>query len=139
LEFDLAPESTLVTTRLQVVRRDGEPADVPLELDGEDLELVGIAVDGVALDASRYVLSGSALAVSGLPARASLEIVSRCRPAENSTLMGLYVSGQSLFTQCEAQGFRRIAWFADRPDVMSRYRVIMRADKGRYPVLLSNG
>jgi len=139
LEFDLAPDSTLVTARLQVVRRDGTPADAPLELDGEALELVGISLDGVPLDSGRHELSGSRLTVSGLPERANLEIVSRCRPAANSTLMGLYVSGQSLFTQCEAQGFRRIAWFPDRPDVMSTYRVVLRADKARYPVLLSNG
>jgi len=139
LEFDLAAETTLVRARMAVERRAAAPADAPLELDGEDLELVSLAVDGVPLAADRYTLSGARLAIRGLPARATLEIASRCRPAANSTLMGLYVSGRSLFTQCEAEGFRRIVWSADRPDVMSRYRVTLRAARDDYPVLLSNG
>lgn len=138
LAFDLAPEATEVRCVMQVQRKADASADAALVLDGEDLELVSVAVDGQPLAADRYHQSEHSLALYGLPADASVEIVSRCKPAANSTLMGLYVSGGNFFTQCEAEGFRRITWFADRPDVMSRYRVTLRAEPA-YPVLLSNG
>ncbi|MBR8655068.1 aminopeptidase N [Achromobacter sp. Marseille-Q0513] len=138
LGFDLAPESTEVRCVMQVRRKPGASADAALVLDGEELELVSVGVDGSPLPADRYHLSEHSLALYGLPETATVEIVSRCKPAANSTLMGLYVSGGNFFTQCEAEGFRRITWFADRPDVMSRYRVTLRA-AADYPVLLSNG
>jgi len=138
LAFDLDPESTEVRSTLKVERKPDAPADAPLVLDGADLELVWVQVDGQPWPAARYTLDESTLTLTGLPARATVEIVSRCRPGANSTLMGLYVSGGNFFTQCEAEGFRRITWFADRPDVMSRYRVTLRAGAD-YPVLLSNG
>jgi len=137
LEFDLDAQSTLVTARLRV-RRQGE-AQAPLQLDGEELELLSVAVDGEPWGPDRYTVGPARLDLPGLPGEAVVELVSRCSPQANSKLMGLYVSGESLFTQCEAEGFRRICWFADRPDVMSRYRVTLRADAARYPVLLSNG
>ncbi|GAA4331887.1 aminopeptidase N [Pigmentiphaga soli] len=136
LEFDLDPHSTQVRTRLQVQRREPE---APLVLDGQDLELVSVVVDGQAWDAGRYRREADTLTLPGLGAEAEVEIVSRCRPQANSTLMGLYVSNGVFFTQCEAEGFRRITWFPDRPDVMSRYTVTLRADKARFPTLLSNG
>ncbi len=138
LVFDLDPASTQVTATYTLARTDGRSEDA-LVLDGEDLELVGIRVDGQALPDSRYTLTPDTLSIHGLPAQAQLEITSRCRPQDNSTLMGLYVSNGVFFTQCEAQGFRRITWFADRPDVMSEFKVTLRADKARFPVLLSNG
>ncbi len=138
LAFDLDPESTQVHSTLRIERKADAPADAPLVLDGAELELVSLQVDGKPWPADRYTLDDSALVLSGLPGAATIEIVSRCRPAANSTLMGLYVSGGNFFTQCEAEGFRRITWFADRPDVMSRYRVTLRATAD-YPVLLSNG
>lgn len=138
LAFDLAPDSTEVRCVMQVRRKADASADAALVLDGEELELVSVGVDGQALPADRFHLSEHSLALYGLPAEASVEIVSRCKPSANSTLMGLYVSGGNFFTQCEAEGFRRITWFADRPDVMSRYRVTLRAAPA-YPVLLSNG
>jgi len=137
LAFDLSPETTTVTSRLTVRRRNGNDG-APLELDGSDLELVSVSVDGRVLDTNEYVVDEHTLALHGLGATATVEIINRCRPAANSTLMGLYVSGGNFFTQCEAEGFRRITWFADRPDVMSRYRVTLRAT-AEYPVLLSNG
>jgi aminopeptidase N, Escherichia coli type len=137
LEFDLDAAATQVTARLHVVRQDD--TDAPLVLDGEDLELLSVAVDGKPWSPDRYALTADSLELPGLPKEAVVELVSRCHPQANSKLMGLYVSGESLFTQCEAEGFRRICWFADRPDVMSRYRVTLRADPARYPVLLSNG
>jgi len=138
LAFDLAPDATEVRSVMQVRRKPGAGADAALVLDGEELELVSVGVDGAALPADRYRLSERRLEIHGLPASATVEIVGRCKPSANSTLMGLYVSGGNFFTQCEAEGFRRITWFADRPDVMSRYRVTLRALPD-YPVLLSNG
>ncbi len=136
LEFDLDPEFTTVTSHLKVKRRD---ASSPLVLNGEDLELLSVAVDGQKWDDSLYQLDQQTLTIAGLGPQASIQITSRCRPQDNSTLMGLYVSNNAFFTQCEAEGFRRITWFADRPDVMSRYSVTLRADKSRFPQLLSNG
>jgi aminopeptidase N len=137
LAFDLDPEATTVTSRLEV-RRHSADDTAPLELDGSDLELIAVSVDGRLLGGGDYSVDASTLTLTGLGPTATVEIVSRCRPAANSTLMGLYVSGGNFFTQCEAEGFRRITWFADRPDVMSRYRVTLRATK-EYPVLLGNG
>jgi len=136
LEFDLDAEATTVTAQLTVHRTAA--GEAPLVLDGVDLELIAISVDGAPLDRDAYHVDTEQLTIPGLGAHAIVEIVSRCRPAANSTLMGLYVSGGNFFTQCEAEGFRRITWFADRPDVMSRYRVTLRAD-AKYPNLLSNG
>ncbi|OZI32828.1 aminopeptidase N [Bordetella genomosp. 1] len=138
LSFDLAPESTEVRCVMQLRRRDDAPADAALELDGEALELISVAVDGAPWPADRWQVDERRLVLRGLPAAATVETVSRCNPSANSTLMGLYVSGGNFFTQCEAEGFRRITWFADRPDVMSRYRVTLRASTD-YPLLLSNG
>ncbi|CAM3453304.1 aminopeptidase N [Bordetella sputigena] len=137
LAFDLDPDATTVTSRLAVRRRAGHES-APLQLDGSELELVSVAVDGRLLGKDEYSVDDHTLTLPGLGASASIDIVSRCRPSANSTLMGLYVSGGNFFTQCEAEGFRRITWFADRPDVMSRYRVTLRAG-AEYPVLLSNG
>ena len=134
LEFDLDPADTLVRSLLEV-RRTG---DGPLVLNGEDLELVSVKVDGRDWS-GHYQEDGDTLTLDGLGAQAQVEIVSRCRPEANSALMGLYVSNGVFFTQCEAEGFRRITWFPDRPDVMSRYSVVLRADKKRFPQLLSNG
>ncbi|OZI48083.1 aminopeptidase N [Bordetella genomosp. 5] len=138
LTFDLAPESTDVHCAMLVRRRADAPANAALELDGEDLELVSVSVDGTPWPAERWSVTERQLVLRDLPDEARVETLSRCRPSENSTLMGLYVSGGNFFTQCEAEGFRRITWFADRPDVMSRYRVTLRADEA-YPLLLSNG
>ena len=138
LAFDLDPDATTVHCAMQIERRPGVPDDTPMELNGEALELVSLHVDGQPWPANQYTVSEHSLVIRGLPAQARVETVSRCNPAANSTLMGLYVSGNNFFTQCEAEGFRRITWFADRPDVMSRYRVTLRAGAG-YPVLLSNG
>jgi len=138
LEFDLDPAATTVRARLAVQRRQsGDTA--PLTLSGADLDLISVEVDGQTWTSAQYRLSNERLELPGLADRAVVTITSRCRPQDNTTLMGLYVSGGNFFTQCEAEGFRRICWFADRPDVMSRYRVTLRADAAHYPVLLSNG
>lgn len=137
LAFDLAPDLTQVHSRLTVERIHPEAA--PLVLNGEALSLISIRIDGRLLSPEDYQLDDHQLTLHPDKPTFTLEIISTCRPAENTSLMGLYQSGHSLFTQCEAEGFRRITWFADRPDVMSRYTVTLRADKTQFPHLLSNG
>ncbi|CAN7268892.1 aminopeptidase N [Trinickia sp. LjRoot230] len=137
LEFDLAPARTVVKSTMHVRRNaDAVPAS-RLELMGEALELVSVALDGIPHAAHRVHEHG--LVLEQLPEVFELEIVSASNPALNTTLSGLYVSSGNFFTQCEAEGFRRITYFLDRPDVMATYAVTLRADKSEYPVLLSNG
>ncbi|MFL9876713.1 aminopeptidase N [Paraburkholderia megapolitana] len=137
LEFDLVPERTLVKNTMRVHRNPDAARAPHLELFGEQLEFANAAIDGVPCSAVRLVQHG--LTVENVPDSFELTISSLCKPVENTTLSGLYVSGSNFFTQCEAEGFRRITYFLDRPDVMSTYSVTLRADKAAYPVLLSNG
>jgi aminopeptidase N len=141
LEFDLDPKLTYVTATLDVRRNPLVGGAAPLRLDGEDLELALIAVDGHALPASAYQVrdDGLTLRLRTQSNRFQLKTVVRIDPSKNTELMGLFVSNGNFFTQCEAEGFRRITFFPDRPDVMTTYRVTIRADKSRYPVLLANG
>ncbi|WP_343548303.1 aminopeptidase N, partial [Ralstonia sp.] len=138
LEIDLVPERTRVVNRMRLTRTD---AGKPLVLAGEGLELAGATVDGKAL--SGLQASGDTLTIDAVPADVgasfTLELTTYCNPAANSSLMGLYVSNGNFFTQCEAEGFRKITYFLDRPDVMTVYTVTLRASKADYPVLLSNG
>jgi len=137
LSFELDAARTRVRARLDF-RRAG-PAGAPLVLNGQDLMLESIALNGAVLGPQDYRLDAETLTLHPRDETFTIEIVSLCKPEQNSSLMGLYVSGNSLFTQCEAEGFRRITWFPDRPDVMARYTVTLRADRQRYPLLLSNG
>src|SRR6195952_4476748 len=140
LGFDLDETATTVKSRLTLRRNPASTeTTAPLHLDGEDLTLVSVIVDGEKLGANQYQLDASSLTIPGLPDNCTLEIETRVDPAANTELSGFYVSKGSYFTQCEAQGFRRITFFPDRPDVMARYTVTVRADKTRVPVLLSNG
>ncbi len=138
LEFDLEPEATLVSSRLLVQRSPQAKGD-ELVLDGEDLELVSLALNGKPITAGRYAQRDGKLIINGLPERFELHVVNRIHPAANTQLSGLYVSNGNFFTQCEAEGFRRITFFPDRPDVMARFTVTLRADRSRFPVLLANG
>jgi len=137
LHFELDPEATRVRARC-ALRREAA-ADEPLVLVGEELELLSIAVDGQPLDPARYDVEERRLTVRQLPAQCTLETEVRIAPARNRALSGLYVSSGNFCTQCEAEGFRRITWFLDRPDVMARYTTTLVADRERYPVMLSNG
>jgi len=140
LEFDLDPVSTRVVSTLAVRRNGALPGNAgPLVLDGEDLELEAVEVDGTALARSGYELIAGALRIPAPSDRFTVRTVTRICPESNTELMGLFVSNGNFFSQCEAEGFRRITFFPDRPDVMAPYRVTVRADEGRYPVLLSNG
>ena len=138
LTFDLDPAKTRVLNKM-TLRRNPDAAPQPLRLDGEELELARVLVGG---QGARFRVEGGQLVIEDVPDGAEpfeLEILTTCCPQENSQLMGLYVSAGGFFTQCEAEGFRRITYFLDRPDVMAAYTVTLRADKARYPVLLSNG
>ena len=136
LDFDIRDDHTLVRAHLRMHRTAKGGA---LELDGDEIELVSIAIDGVALTSEQYTLSATRLTVAKTPTEFVLETLTRIKPHANTKLMGLYASKDGLFTQCEAEGFRRITWFPDRPDVMARYTTTIHADRARYPVLLSNG
>ncbi len=142
LVFDLGVEATVVRSRLQVRRGAASPGE-PLRLDGEGLELLGLAVDGVDVVAGAYRLSGNMLEIDLGGDCALVETRVRIAPSANHALQGLYLSGDGdtgfLLTQCEAEGFRRITWSVDRPDVLSRYRVELRASRERFPVLLAGG
>ena len=135
--FDLDPAKTRVLNKM-TLRRNPDVAAQPLRLDGEELNLARVLVNG---QGTSFKMENSQLVLDNLPAEGSfdLEIFTTCAPAKNSKLSGLYVSNESFFTQCEAEGFRRITYFMDRPDVMASYSVTLRADKQKYPVLLSNG
>lgn len=136
--FDLDPAKTRVLNKMSLRRNPAVPPQ-PLKLDGEELNLARVLVNG---QGTSFKMEGSRLVLENLPEGNEpfeLEIFTTTCPAKNTKLMGLYVSNDSFFTQCEAEGFRRITYFLDRPDVMASYTVTLRADKAQYPVLLSNG
>jgi aminopeptidase N len=140
LHFDLSADDTLVNTRLNIQRNpDCQKAQPELILMGEELTLESIAIDGKALTPEQYTLTDETLSIHKPKADFVLEISNRINPAKNTALSGLYESKTMLCTQCEAEGFRRITWFLDRPDVMSVFTVTIEADKNKYPILLSNG
>ena len=142
LTFELDEERTLVKSNLRL-RRNPEcrAAGVSLELMGEELELVGVALDGVKLAEADFSVSQEAMIIHRVPRDKPfvVSIENLINPKANTALEGLYLSSSMLCTQCEAQGFRKITWFLDRPDVMTRFKTTLIADKSRYPVLLSNG
>ncbi len=140
LRFDLDADETRVEAELQVRRNPAATrGDGDLRLDGEQLQLDEIALDGRVLPPAEYRLEEDSLVVRRVPDQFRLRTRVRILPRANTALEGLYLSGDMLCTQCEAEGFRRITYFLDRPDVMARYRVTLVADPERYPVLLSNG
>jgi len=132
LDVDIREDHALVRAKLAIRRN----APGPLILDGDELELVSISLNGKE---PRHSLTAEQLAIEEVPDRFTLETVTRIVPQKNTKLEGLYATKHGYVTQCEAQGFRRITWFIDRPDVMARYTTTVRADSKKYPVLLSNG
>ncbi|HSC79215.1 MAG TPA: M1 family aminopeptidase, partial [Chitinolyticbacter sp.] len=140
LTFELDESNTKVLNRLVVKRNPAAgDASVPLVLDGESLLLESVKLDGRQLGPHEYELGDTTLTLPGVEHDAIVEIVTRVNPAANTSLMGLYVSGGNFFTQCEAEGFRKISYYLDRPDVMAKFSTTIIADKSRWPVLLSNG
>jgi aminopeptidase N len=140
LVFELGEEKTSVKARLSVRRNSAvKESGAPLKLAGRELELVSLAIDGEVLGPNRYVVDDESLTVASVPDEFTLDIETRIEPQNNTVLSGLYKSGGNFCTQCEPEGFRRITYFLDRPDVMARFTTTIVADKTRYPVLLSNG
>jgi aminopeptidase N len=138
LGFDLDPARTIVANRITMHHNPASKSR-DIVLHGEEIELVQLRLNGKLLTAAQYRLTPSSLTIPKAPVEAVLEIETLCAPVKNTTLSGLYVSNGNFFTQCEAEGFRRITYFPDRPDVMAKYTVMLRADRQLYPVLLSNG
>jgi aminopeptidase N len=141
LSFDLHEEETRVTSRLALRRNPAAPSGRrSLELHGERLVLEGLRLDDQGLESGGFLTTDETLIIHEVPDRPfALEVVTRINPRQNSALEGLFCSKDMLCTQCEPHGFRKITYFLDRPDVMSRYTTTLIADRERYPVLLSNG
>ncbi len=140
LRAELGERATTVISRLFVRRNpDRRRWPVPLVLDGQELNLQSIKLDGRELDKDDYTLNAESLTLPNIPDTFTLEIETRIKPQENTSLEGLYKSSNMFCTQCEAEGFRKITYYLDRPDVMARFTTLIIADKERYPVLLSNG
>src|SRR5436190_7993854 len=132
LDVEIRADDALVRAKLELRRN----APGPLVLDGDELELVSVVLNGKQ---PAYTVTAEQLAIPDVPDAFTLETVTRIVPQKNTKLEGLYATRHGFVTQCEAQGFRRITWFLDRPDVMAKYTTTIHADKVKYPVLLSNG
>ncbi|MFP6682229.1 MAG: aminopeptidase N, partial [Gammaproteobacteria bacterium] len=142
VELDIAIRhtDTIVTSTLAVVRNPHTvDLEAPLILDGEELELLDLRIDGRVLTENEYKLGPEYLTIPDVADKFRFESRVRIVPQKNTQLMGLYASKDGFFTQCEAEGFRRITFFLDRPDVMSRYTTTIHANKDQLPLLLSNG
>ena len=137
LKFNLETEKTLVTSQLLVHSKTDSVQD--MYLNGEELELIEVSRNGNRLKASDYHLDEDGLTIFNCSGSFELNIICSNKPDSNKTLMGLYQSNGHFYTQCEAEGFRRITFYPDRPDVMSEFEVTLCADKKSYPILLSNG
>ncbi len=135
LHFDLHETKTIVKSKLSIQKRN----NTPLTLNGENLKLNSITVNGKLLSFSEYTLNNEHLILDNLPESFELAIETEINPQANTALSGLYLSSGNFSTQCEAEGFRRITYMLDRPDVMARYTTTIVANKAKYPVLLSNG
>jgi aminopeptidase N len=140
LDFTLEPEATRVTSRIALRRNAAsKEKSAPLVFDGEKIKLISVAIDGAVLSADRFTVSDRKLTIAVVPQKPfTLSITTECAPIKNSELSGLYMSNGMYCTQCEAEGFRRITYFYDRPDVMTTYKVRMDAPAAM-PILLSNG
>jgi len=140
LDVDIRAGDAVVKATLALRRNpDSKLKDAPLELDGEELELISVALDGRTLRAGEFELKPESLSIPGVPQSFTLETATRIVPQKNSKLEGLYATASGFVTQCEAQGFRRITWYVDRPDNLAVFTTTVHADKAKYPVLLSNG
>ncbi|TMH17328.1 MAG: aminopeptidase N, partial [Betaproteobacteria bacterium] len=140
LDLELFEDHARVRSRLAVSRNPkSSDSNAPLVLDAEELDFVSATLDGKKPAAGDYVLGEAHLTIAKTPARFVLETACKTYPRKNTKLMGLYAAENGFFTQCEAEGFRRITYFIDRPDVMARYSVTIHADRKKFPVLLSNG
>ncbi len=139
LHFALDPHDTIVRAEIELRRNPAVAGDEPLVLHGDDLSLRDVRLDGAALSPSRFEASSQRLVIYDVPEQCTVLTEVSVRPADNTKLMGLYTSSGTFCTQCEAEGFRRITYYLDRPDVMARFTTRIEADRAAYPVLLSNG
>ena len=139
LTFDLDPAATRVKARLLMERHPEADANAPLVLNGEHLKLISLAIDATPVDASAYELDDEGLRIAQVPERFVLESEVEIAPQENTALEGLYQSNGMYCTQCEAEGFRRITFYPDRPDVMATFKVTVIGDQQQEPILLANG
>ena len=139
LTFDLDPAATRVKARLLIERHPEADAKAPLALNGEQLKLISLAIDATPLDAAAYELDDEVLRIAQVPERFVLESEVEIAPQENTALEGLYQSNGMYCTQCEAEGFRRITFYPDRPDVMATFKVTVIGDQQQEPILLANG
>ncbi|MDH4019920.1 MAG: aminopeptidase N [Xanthomonadales bacterium] len=139
IHFDISSDTTTVSAEMELQLKDASKVSQDIVLNGDDLQLVSMSLNGRALNNDDYAIEGETLTIFDAPPKSVIKTEVRIHPASNSALEGLYLSGSFLLTQCEAQGFRKITWFPDRPDVMTRYRVTLEAEKSKFPVLLSNG
>lgn len=135
LDFTLDPTATKVVSELQVKRQGN--ANAPLELDGEHMQLLEVAIDDLPF--GDYQQTDSGLVLNNVPDAFTLRIVTQVNPSENKALEGLYLSNGVYCTQCEAEGFRRITYYLDRPDVLARFTVKITGDKASLPTMLANG
>jgi aminopeptidase N len=141
LDIDLLGEDDALVAAQLTVQRNPAAADRPADLllDIDEIEVESVAIDGTPLAEGRWSTDARHLTVTAVPEAFKLKTVTRIHPRQNTKLMGIYLSGTGFFSLCEAQGFRRITPFLDRPDVMARYTVTLHGDKARYPMLLANG
>lgn len=139
LDFELHEDHALVASTLHVWRNPESQAPADLVLHGQELELLSVALDGEALPDDAYSVGNETLTVSGVPDQFTLACTTKIKPQDNTSLEGLYKSRTMFCTQCEAEGFRKITYYLDRPDVMSVFTVSIDADAALYPILLSNG
>src|SRR5258706_3287530 len=140
LDIDIRADDAVVKATLAVRRNPAsKEKDTPLMLDGDELELVAVSLNQVLLQEGQFKNEKDTLSIPGVPDAFTLETVTRIVPQKNTKLEGLYATRSGFVTQCEAQGFRRITWFLDRPDNLALYTVTVHADRKKYPVLLSNG
>ncbi len=140
LRFELDEEATTVAAQLALRRNpDSDETDAPLVLDGERMELLSVALDGKRLTETRYNVDAESLRIADVPDAFTIETQVRISPRENTALEGLFMAGDTFCTQCEAEGFRRVTYYPDRPDVMAMFKVTVVANEERCPVLLSNG
>ncbi|MFL6580107.1 MAG: aminopeptidase N [Burkholderiales bacterium] len=140
LDVNIQDDCALISAKLSVTRnKTSSNATAPLKLDGDELELLEVLVDGNTLAPREFTLTNECLEIPNVPDQFTLDTRVRIQPNKNTKLMGLFASRDGYFTQCEAEGFRRITFFPDRPDVMARYTTTIHADKAAFPVLLSNG
>ncbi len=139
LRVELGEENTTVESTLKLIRREGADTSAELVLDGQDMELLSISIDGEALDDESYTVAPETLTVRDVPASCVLVTKVAIKPQENTSLEGLYKASGIFCTQCEAEGFRKITYYLDRPDVMASFSTTIVADASKYPVMLSNG